>query len=76
MGKLTKRQIAIQCAKVAGYHEDSSTFTRLIIESRVGRPLMNEAFLIGRKARAAGVKCGCYDCNKTTTPKTECTSQP
>jgi len=61
---VSKRQTALALAKIAGYHEDTATFTRLIIESRVARPAMNEAFLIGRQAKASGVKCNCYECKK------------
>ncbi len=63
---MTKRDRAIQCAKIAGYHEDTRTYTRLIVECRVNRQVMNEAFQIGRKAKVNGVKCGCYECNQTT----------
>lgn len=61
---MTKRQTALTLARIAGYHEDTATFTRLIIESRVARPAMNEAFLNGRTARASGMKCNCYECKK------------
>lgn len=62
---MTKRSIALACAKVSGYHEDTATFTRLIIEKRVNRQAMNEAFLNGRQAKANGVKCACRTCNRT-----------
>jgi hypothetical protein len=58
------RKHSIQYAKIAGYHEDTKSFTRLIIEARVNRQTMNEAFLAGRSAKANGVKCSCSDCNQ------------
>lgn len=59
---MTKRNIALAYARVAGYHNDSSAFTRLIIESRVNRQAMNEAWGNGRIARENGVPCNCYQC--------------
>lgn len=62
---MTKRDTALQLAKIAGYHEDSRTFTRLIIECRVNRQAMNSAWHAGQQAKQAGVKCGCRDCAVT-----------
>lgn len=45
---MTKREIAIARAKVAGYENDTRTFTRLLVESRVRRELLNEAWHQGR----------------------------
>ena len=61
---MSKRDTALTCAKIAGYHEDKRTFTRLVIECRVNRRAMNEAFFTGRKAKENGVKCNCYECSK------------
>jgi hypothetical protein len=63
---MTRNQ-AIAHARVAGYHEDTATFTRLICEQRVNRQTMNDAFYSGRKARANGMKCSCRDCNPKPT---------
>lgn len=63
---MSKRQIAIQLAKVAGYHDDKKTFTRLSIEARVSRPALYEAWTIGKAARAGGMKCHCHECNTPT----------
>ena len=60
---MSKRQTAITLAKVAGYHGDSATFTRLIIESRVNRQTMNEAWRTGQQLKAAGMPCGCFECS-------------
>lgn len=51
---MTKREIAIAKAKVAGYENDTRTFTRLLVESRVRRELLNEAWHQGEKLRNIG----------------------
>lgn len=56
------RKHAIQYARVAGYHDDAKRYTRLIIEARINRQAMTEAFLSGKQARANGVKCNCSEC--------------
>jgi hypothetical protein len=61
---MSKRDTALTCAKIAGYHEDKKTFTRLVIECRVNMQAMQQAFNIGRQAKANGMKCSCYDCKK------------
>lgn len=63
---MTARAIAIASAKVAGYHADSKAFTRLIVEARVNRQTMNEAWAAGVAARTAGVPCACRDCTVTS----------
>ncbi|MDH4172113.1 MAG: hypothetical protein OEW90_01810 [Betaproteobacteria bacterium] len=60
-----KREDALTLAKVAGYHNDSRSFTRLIIEQRVNRATMNRAWHAGTNARAAGVLCDCRECRPT-----------
>ena len=61
---MSKRQTAIAQAKVAGYHNDTRWFTRLIVESRVARPIMNEAWRHGALAKEAGVRCECPECKR------------
>lgn len=58
---MTRKQ-AIAYARVAGYHNDTGAFTRLICEQRVNRQVMNEAWHNGKLAKANGVPCGCYEC--------------
>jgi len=53
----TKREFYLAEARIAGYHDDKRTFIRLVIESRVRRELLNEAWHAGRRALAAGVPC-------------------
>jgi len=62
---MTKRETALTYAKVAGYHNDTKSFTRLIIESRVNLQTMNHAWCAGVKAKENGVRCGCFQCNPT-----------
>lgn len=57
-----QRATALTLAKVAGYHNDSRSFTRLIIESRVARPKLTEAWQHGVTAKRNGVRCDCRDC--------------
>lgn len=61
---MNKRDTALTCAKIAGYHDDRKTFTRLLIECRVNSPAMHEAFRVGQQAKSIGIKCNCRDCRK------------
>ena len=49
--------------RATGYHEDTERFTRLLIENPITRREADDAFIAGRIARIAGVKCTCPDCN-------------
>lgn len=49
----TQRQVALTRTKVAGFEGDSRTFTRLVVESRVNRRAMNEAWAAGVALRSA-----------------------
>jgi hypothetical protein len=60
-----KRKDAIIYAKLAGYHSDSAWFTRLIIENRVNRQIMNDAWRNGISARNSGMRCECMDCKRS-----------
>ena len=59
---MTKREAALAAAKVAGYHGDGRYFTRLVIESRVARPILNAAYAEGQRLKAGGIPCGCVEC--------------
>ena len=61
---MSKRETAIVKAKSAGYHNDTRDFTRLLVESRVRRELLNEAWYLGREMKAAGMECGCFFCKQ------------
>lgn len=57
-----KRNVSLAEARVAGYHDDRAAFTRLVIESRVNRNALTNAWHEGSSARAAGMKCYCREC--------------
>ena len=59
---MNKRQSTLIMAKVAGYHNDSRLFTRLVIESHIKRESIGEAWRTGVSAKLNGVKCLCPDC--------------
>lgn len=61
---MTRRDIDIGNARIAGYHDDRSRFTRLVVESRVRRAVLDEAWREGRRQREAGMRCGCYYCER------------
>lgn len=58
---MTRKQ-ALVFARIAGYHNDSRAFTRLRIEARVALPHLLDQWHNGQRQKAAGVKCGCYEC--------------
>lgn len=53
-GRPTKREVAISRARVAGYENDTRTFTRLLVESRVRRELLNAAWQEGAALQKRG----------------------
>lgn len=61
---MTKRETVFQLIKVAGYHDDARTATRLLVENPISRKRYNEAWFAGVDARRAGQKCSCYQCQK------------
>lgn len=61
-----KRPDALAYMRIAGYHSDRATFTRLLIESRVARTAADEAFRAGERAKAGGMACACPTCRKAT----------
>lgn len=59
---MTKRQIALGEARVAGYHNDAGAFIRAYCEHNVSRVKMNAAWHQGIDQKLAGMKCGCIRC--------------
>jgi hypothetical protein len=47
----SKRQLDLNMARIHGANNDTASFTRLIIESRVSRALLNEAWHKGTAQR-------------------------
>ena len=58
----SRRKIELAAARAAGFHSDVKAFTRLIIESRVRRGLMNEMWWSGVQARKIELGCTCAKC--------------
>lgn len=48
----------------AGYHNDTKASTRLLVEARVNRQTLNEAWAYGVRAKEAGMRCSCFQCNR------------
>jgi hypothetical protein len=69
-----KRKDALVLLRVAGYHSDSKTFTRLYVENRVSKPAANAEWDRGAAMRAAGVPCTCPTCREAPTAKTSAAS--
>jgi len=61
---MTRREVVLQQIKVAGYHYDSRTATRLLVENPISRKSYNEAWESGQRARAAGISCSCFQCQR------------
>jgi len=61
---MNRRDIDIMAARIAGYHDDKALFTRLVVESRVRRAVLDEAWREGRRQSESGMRCGCYYCKK------------
>lgn len=59
---MTKREMAIKRAEMAGYHGDTVLWTRLVVESRVNRETLNSAWLRGATMKNLGFKCTCREC--------------
>lgn len=60
---MTRNQ-AREAIRIAGYHGDSSSFVRLHTENRISRANADEAWSIGQKQRASGMRCTCHECAK------------
>lgn len=58
---MTRKDALLVC-KVAGYHQDRATFTRVYIENRISRPAADEAWRSGMAAKRAGIPCVCAEC--------------
>lgn len=62
--KLTKRESAIAQLKYAGYHNDSPTLTRVLIERPASLSNADAwaAIRWGADAKERGMRCGCKEC--------------
>jgi hypothetical protein len=61
---MTPREHAIVAAKIAGYHADVKTFTRLRCEVRVNNYVLQQAYWAGETAKKNGVPCRCVECSQ------------
>ena len=57
-----KRKDALDYIRIAGYHNDTKTSTRIYCEARISLQAANEAFHTGQKQKENGVKCTCREC--------------
>lgn len=58
------RKTLLESFKIAGYHQDNTSFTRLLIENRVSYQAAREAYATGWQMKQNGVmKCSCKECN-------------
>ena len=60
-----ERERAIIAAKIAGYHGDVRTYTRLRIETRCNNYVLQQAYWAGETAKRNGMPCRCMDCATT-----------
>ena len=58
-----KRSDLLAHIRYAGYHDGTERLVRLLTEKRITRRVADTAYVAGRNARLAGVKCTCSDCN-------------
>ncbi len=69
--KPSKREVAITKLRVAGYHNDRATWTRVYVENRVGYATAKAAFAEGERARLRGIRCECHECKLAQAAGTE-----
>jgi hypothetical protein len=58
----SQRQRAINTAVSAGYHNDMRAYVRTIVESRVSRKVLDQAFDRGQALAKQGGHCTCFIC--------------
>jgi hypothetical protein len=62
---MTKRNAELAIAKVAGYHQDSQRYVRLLVERRTtSQAAFLGAWREGWKDKQAGMPCSCGGCNQ------------
>lgn len=62
---MTKRDTELAYARIAGYHQDSSDFTRRLVERKSASfQAMQQAYRVGVRQKQSGMKCGCCECNR------------
>ena len=61
---MNSREVDLSIARVAGYHDDKRRFTRLVVESRVRKQLIDEQWRAGIAQKNNGMKCSCIECKR------------
>lgn len=61
---MNKREVSIKSAEIAGFHGDTKRWMRLLVESRVNRETLNNAWLRGAAMKSVGVRCTCHECKQ------------
>lgn len=59
-----KRKDALTATRIAGYHDDSRSFTRLLVEHRISKQAADNEWTRGKNIKKAGVPCSCHNCKK------------
>lgn len=60
----SQRARALTIIRAAAYHDDEREALRARIEARIGHAAYVEAMEAGRRLRARGVPCGCFECER------------
>ena len=58
----TKRSLILASLRVAGYHNDTKTWTRTYVENRVSIQVAKQQWHTGQDMRSKGVPCSCSEC--------------
>lgn len=66
---MTRKQ-ALTAIRTAGFHDDSTEYTRLLITNRISVHVAREAFKEGAHLRAQGARCDCNACKQIPTTPT------
>lgn len=69
MAKNRTREGTLTDARIAGYHNDTGTFTRLRIESRVAYRYLLDAWQVGVQQKRNGVRCSCREYSQQGCPR-------
>ena len=51
---MTKKEINLEVARIAGYNEDKKTFTRLVVESRINIQELQKMWSLGQRQKETG----------------------
>ena len=60
----SRRARALATIRAAAYHDDEREALRARVEARIGHAAYVEAVAAGRRLRARGVPCGCFECQR------------